>query len=369
VRNSADADLKNINVDTFPAHAEAVLLAPGNTELFNKRVGVYGTSGIEEAYRLYSLGRQWWRRRTNPDVRRATECYQEAAELTPSFSLPYVGMADAYNYLSMHANGSYSSYQSTRNAKKCAYQAIRLNPNSAPAWAALGHAQFTHDWEVNAAEDSYKIAISLDPAYAPAHQWYSWLLLALGRQTESVREISCAHQLDEPEPSSKVAYGFHLHCLGQHDQAIHEFLSVLDANPEFMPAYREIGRVYEAQGNYCKAIEAYGHARTKAKPDPEMDAVYAYALTRTGKGKKQARQILSALLQNEAKTALPLYEVAIILVGLARFDDAVKMLEAAWEQHCVWPIWLLFDSRLECLRSRNVIQKLVGKFTGLGQAA
>jgi DNA-binding winged helix-turn-helix (wHTH) protein/Tfp pilus assembly protein PilF len=366
VRNSAGADLKNFSGATFSAREKAAVRAQCSTTHFNNRFDVSDASSKGEAQRLYALGRQWWRLRTNPDVQRATECYEKAIKLAPSFPLPYVGMADAYNYLSMHPGGNYSSYQSSRNAKECAHQAIRLNPNFAPAWAALGHAQFTSDWEVNAAEDSYKIAISLDPAYAPAHQWYSWLLLALGRQAESVREIRCAHQLDGHEPNSKVAYGFHLHCLGQTDQAIKEFRAVLDANPEFMPAYREIGRVYEAQGNYSKAVEVYRQAQTKAKLYPEMAAVYAYALTKTGR-EEQATQILSSLLKDQAKIALPLYEVAIILVGLARLDDAARMLEVAWEQRCVWAISLLFDSRLECLRTKKVIQRLVGRFAGLGQ--
>jgi tetratricopeptide (TPR) repeat protein len=224
---------------------------------------------------------------------------------------------------------------------------------------------------VNAAEDSYQIAISLDPGYAPAHQWYAWLLLAMGRRTESEREIRCAHQLNEPEPSSKVAFGLHLHCLGQHALALKEFRAALQANPEFMPAYREIGRVLEAQGNYSEAIEVYGQARTRANLDVEnveMDAAFAHALTRTGE-QKQANQILSELLQKKAKSSLPLYEVAIILVGLGRLEDAVRMLESAWEQRRIWLIWLLFDSRLECLRAELVFKKMIGRFAGLGQIA
>jgi DNA-binding winged helix-turn-helix (wHTH) protein/Tfp pilus assembly protein PilF len=263
VRNSADADLKNFGVATFSTSEEAAFRAQCDTEDFDKRFDVSDTSSIEEAHQLYALGRQWWRRRTNPDVQRATECYKKAIKLAPTFPLPYVGIADAYNYLSMHPGGSYSSNHSSGNAKRFAYQAIRLNPNSAPAWAALGHAQFTSDWEVNAAEDSYKIAISLDPGYAPAHQWYSWLLLALGRQAESVKEIKCAYQLDEHEPNSRVAYSFHLHCLGQTDQAIKESRAILAANPEFMPAYREVGRGYESQGDYYKAAEVYRKPRLK----------------------------------------------------------------------------------------------------------
>jgi hypothetical protein len=95
-----------------------------------------------------------------------------------------------------------------------------------------------------------------------------------------------------------------------------------------------------------------------------MAAVYAYALTKTGR-EKQATQILSSLLNDQPKIALPLYEIAIILVGLARLDDAAKMLEVAWEQRCVWAISLLFDSRLECLRTKKVVQRLVERFAGL----
>jgi DNA-binding winged helix-turn-helix (wHTH) protein/tetratricopeptide (TPR) repeat protein len=363
VRTSADFHRNGISVAACTAPVDQPIGAPDSADLFKKRSSIHDTNRLDQAYRLYALGRRSWRHRTHRDIRHAIEYYKEAVNLASSFPLPYVGMADAYNYLSMHPDSSGTSYQNLRKAKECSYQAIRLNPNSAPAWAALGHAQFAWDWEVNAAEDSYQMAISLDPGYAPAHQWYSWLLLALGRRVESEREIRYAYHLGESEPSSKVAYGLHLHFLGQHDLALKEFRATLDTTPEFLPAYREIGRVYEAQGNYPEAIEVYRQARTRARRDAEMDAVFAHALTRVGE-KKQATQILSDLLQNQAKRTPPLYEMAITLIGLGCLEDAVKMLEVLRQQHGIWPIWLLFDSRLECLRTELAFQRLVGRFVG-----
>jgi DNA-binding winged helix-turn-helix (wHTH) protein/Tfp pilus assembly protein PilF len=338
-------------------HSQAV------DELQKAATNTRATRGIDEAYRLYAQGRLAWKRRTSRDLRLAIGFYEEAINLAPSFPLPYVGMADAYNYLSMHPGSGGTSYLSLRKAKVCSYKAIRLNPNSAPAWAALGHAQFTCDWEVNAAEDSYRTAIDLDPGYAPAHQWFAWLLLAMGRRTESEREIKYAYHLDEAEPSSKVAFGLHLHYLGQHTLALEQFWAALKVNPQFTPAYREIGRVFEARGQYADAIQIYMQARAHSKLDAEMNAVLAHAMTQTD-GKKKAAQILASLLLNRAQKTLPLYEVAVVLSGLGRVEEAIEMLRTAWEQRRIWPIWLLFDSRLEKLRMREGFKNIVSRFVG-----
>jgi DNA-binding winged helix-turn-helix (wHTH) protein/tetratricopeptide (TPR) repeat protein len=362
--DSIDADDMEPELNPRPLSVRTPFPIQRNAASADRRLYVRGINGMDEAYQLYSMGRRSWRLRTDRSIGQAIACYEKAITLAPSFSLPYIGMADACNYLSMHPGSSRISYRTMEKAKECAYQAIRLNSHSGPAWAALGHAQFTCDWEVQAAEDSYQTAISLDPGYAPAHQWYAWLLLSLGRQAESEREIRYAAQLSEPEPSSKVAFGLHLHCLGHHDLALQQFRSALNSNPEFTPAYRELGRVYEAQGNYPAAIETYGQARTQANRDSEIDAVFAHALTKTG-GKQQATQILSDLLKNQSERTLPLYEVAVILVGLGRLKEAVSMLETAWRQRRIWPIWLLFDSRLESLRAELVFQQLMHRFVGL----
>jgi tetratricopeptide (TPR) repeat protein len=51
-------------------------------------------------------------------------------------------------------------------------------------------------WEWGEAEKEFKRAISLNPNYPTAHQWYNLYLRRTGRFDEALAEIKRAHELD-----------------------------------------------------------------------------------------------------------------------------------------------------------------------------
>ena len=50
----------------------------------------------KDAYNLFLKGRYFWNRRNEGDLKRAIECYHEAVEKDPKYSLPYLGIADHF---------------------------------------------------------------------------------------------------------------------------------------------------------------------------------------------------------------------------------------------------------------------------------
>ena len=74
-------------------------------------------------------------------------------------------------------------------------QAIILDPNLPEAHAALGLIESIGEWDLYNAQNSLKRAIQLAPSYIYAHQWYSAVLLKLGKYDEAIREA--LHVMDE----------------------------------------------------------------------------------------------------------------------------------------------------------------------------
>ena len=66
----------------------------------------------------------------------------------------------------------------------------------AEAHATQAYIRFYYDWDWPGAENGFRRAITLNPNYATAHQWYAEYLFYMGRFEEADREINRAHELD-----------------------------------------------------------------------------------------------------------------------------------------------------------------------------
>jgi Tfp pilus assembly protein PilF len=75
-----------------------------------------------------------------------------------------------------------------RRGEEAAAEAIRLAPDLAAAHASPGYLRLLSRRDWVAAEQSLRHAISLDPAYPPAHHWLADLLADSGRFEESIAE-------------------------------------------------------------------------------------------------------------------------------------------------------------------------------------
>src|SRR5471030_1045289 len=146
------------------------------------------------AYQSYLRGRFCWNKRTIEGLLQAIEHFQAAIDRDPQYALAYAGLADTFNIL-----GYYNGRRPTElypRAKAAAARALDIRPDMAEAHAALGYTRLFFDRDWRAAEESFREAIRLDPAYASAHQWYGWLLMATRRFDEMIHEMQRAHDLD-----------------------------------------------------------------------------------------------------------------------------------------------------------------------------
>ncbi len=217
-----------------------------------------------EAYRLYLQGRFNWNKRTVEGLRKGIEYFGQAIMRDQDYGLAYAGLADCYLLLNVY--NVTSADDSFPKAEAAANRALSINSNLAEAHTSLGFVTYRYHLKWTEAEQHFKKAISLNPSYATAHQWYASYLAASGRLDEAVTEAKTAHEL---EPFSLTIYSDYIRSLyyaGQLDQAHLEAEKLRELDPNFARAYYELGLVLEEQGKLEEAIASF---RTALKSSPD----------------------------------------------------------------------------------------------------
>src|SRR5205807_3751020 len=80
-----------------------------------------------EAYQLYLKGRFHFARRTDEDIRRSIELFQQAIKLDPNFALAYVGVSESYNVMPSYPY--MSPNEANPLAKLAVAKALEIDPD------------------------------------------------------------------------------------------------------------------------------------------------------------------------------------------------------------------------------------------------
>ena len=148
-----------------------------------------------EAYNSYLLGRFHWNKRTPEGYETSINYFEKAINNDPEFGLAYAGLADTYNLMSIQ--GSIDEEKNNRDkAVEMAFRALELNKHLAEAHTVLGSIYTFADFNWEAAEREYLIAINLNPNYATVHHYYSEHLSITGRHQEARIHINRALKID-----------------------------------------------------------------------------------------------------------------------------------------------------------------------------
>ena len=150
-----------------------------------------------EAYRLYTKGRYFWKRRTRRDLETSINYFEQAIAIDPNYPLAHAGLADAYNAL----GGSGGTSKRPRReyfgaAKRAALDALALDADLVEAHVSLATALDALDWNWRGAEAEYKRALALNPRYAPAYGRYGMFLAFRRRFDEAIAVMKQAENLD-----------------------------------------------------------------------------------------------------------------------------------------------------------------------------
>ncbi len=189
-----------------------------------------------EAYQAYWKGRFHWNRRSNEDLKRAIGFFEESLARDPGLALAHVGLGDSYVLLGAQFYGADPDFPPSAamaQARSAAQEALRLDPNLGEAYTTLAYISFLHDWNWEASEKDFLEAIDRNPRYAVAHQWYSELLMVLGRHDEAISQARLALELEATSPILSRELGMKLYQARRYPESIDAFRRTLELDPDF----------------------------------------------------------------------------------------------------------------------------------------
>jgi len=310
-----------------------------------------------EAFSLYLKGRNSWNKRTEDGLLQGIEFFRKAIEVDQGYAPAYAGLADCYNMLVVY--GISQPKDAFPKAKEAATRALSIDGTLAEARTSLAFIKHRWDWGGEEAEKEFQLAIKYKPTYAPAHQWYSSYLVAMGRFDEAIAEAKRAEELEPLSFISNSHLGWILYLAGRYDEAIAHCKRLLEVDPNFFPARRYLGLVYEQKGMYKEAIDQFQQG-AKLSGSPLMLSLLGHAYAASG-NRSEALRILSELDQQTQRYVSP-YTVAAIYAGLGKKDEAFKWLEKAFEERDIWLMNLAIDPVLKPIRSDqrfpNLLQRI-----------
>jgi DNA-binding winged helix-turn-helix (wHTH) protein/TolB-like protein/Tfp pilus assembly protein PilF len=197
-----------------------------------------------DAFELYQKGRFEWNKRSWGAMVEAERLFRNAIDRDPNFALAYVGLADT---LLMRSD--------IMETNLAIAKALELDPNLAEARASRGFHQTFHYWNWQAAEESFKKSIELNPNYATAHHWFAQLLTIEGRHEEAKAEMRRALEINPLSHNFLADLGQIYYFNREYREAENYCRKALEIYPDFVFAHQYLADIYLQTGEFDKAFD------------------------------------------------------------------------------------------------------------------
>jgi tetratricopeptide (TPR) repeat protein len=306
----------------------------------------YTDSG--EAYQLYMLGRYYSRTRSEKFLQKSIEIFEQAIKKDPNYAPAYAGLAQAYG--SLGYNGMLPPKEAREKEELAALKAIAIDDELAEAHVAMADLR-EQDLNWAALEEECKRALELNPNSVEVQTIYANHLNVLGRFDEGMLHLKRAQELDPLSLMTGADIGFALYLSRQHDRAIEQFQKTLEIDPNFVAARARLGWAYLAKGMYEQAIAELEKAKTLDERS-KRSAVLGYAYAMAGK-RDEAHKILGEFkeLSKQPQRYVSPYDLALIYMGLGDKDQAFVWLEKTYEERADILQHMKVSPRYDNLRS------------------
>lgn len=304
---------------------------------------------LPEARALYERAQASFRTRTASGLSESVRLFERAAAVDPDYAAAHAGVADSSCLLALY--GFSAPNRVMPRAREAAAEAIRLDPDSAEAHAALGLVSYLYEWSFRDAGSAFEKAIELDPDYATAHHWYAMMLMASGRIEDALLQIDRTIALDPDSALYDVKRGTILIAAGNLDEAEEHLHRSLERHPDSALARRELGLVELMRGRPEEALVFID----ALDGEPALRGYVLGVLGRTS----EARAILFEL--ENAEGYVSSIDVALVEAGLGEVEEALDSLDRALEERDAALVYLRTQPGFASLRSEPRFQKILSE--------
>lgn len=306
-----------------------------------------------EAYDAYLRGRYEWSAWTEQGLKRSIAYFEQALQKDPGYAPAWAGLSDAYHLLGL--NGFLPQEVALPKAKVAALKAIELDETLSEAHVSLWAVRLHLEWSWAATEAGLRRAIAIDPNNAMAHQYYGYVLSALGRFDAAVAEMRRALELDPLSPNKLNSLAATFYRAGRYDEALRYFRAVPDPDFNSETRHRRMAAIYERKQMHPEAMAELLTALTLA--GKQNIAAVVEREYRTSGYAAAKRAFLRANIRETERRAQnpyprpPAIETAADYALLGENDKAFEWLDAAVRAREGGLMYLKVNRSFEALRS------------------
>lgn len=280
-----------------------------------------------EVYESYLKG-QLGPHNTRAELEQSVTYFEEAIRKDPTFAPAYVGLASAYENLSLIFVGAPPAEMRPKTIH-AAKEALQLDPQLAEAHVLLADV-YQRRWQWKDAEAEYKRALYLKPNDAAAHLGFATWLMCQGRLEEAIAWARRARELD-PLGDAGVNIGWILFQARRYDEAIRELRSVLAARPDTTIARFFLGFALIGNGQPQEAIpelERTVSIMHRSAGSVELLATaYGYAGRRV-----EALRLIDELKERRQRSYVPAGGFINPYLALRDYDEVFSWFERAYAE-------------------------------------
>ncbi len=335
--------------------AEAII--PHLTGDERLRLSKRGTNN-PQAHEAYLRGRFYWSTFTEEGFARAIVCYNQAIALDPNYAVAYAGVAAYHNWLGSFAVLPFAECAAA--AYEAASTAVSIDPTLAEGHAALGQATLCKDFHWASAERELRTAIELNPNYSVARIWHALQLTMEGRFTEGLQEAQRARDLDPLAVISRFSLVWCSYHARRLEEAYLRARETLAAEPTNLMMLHGSSFVLSRLGRHDEAIAA-------AEKSVALMGKVSHTLGRLGSALAEAGKTdaAEAVLREMDKIAshrhISPYHEALVYCALGRTEQAMDLLERAYETRDAKILWIGVDPELDALHGQPRFNELIRK--------
>jgi adenylate cyclase len=299
-----------------------------------------------DSYIAYLKGRTLLHSDLPDALESAKAQFELAISLDSTHAAAHSGLADVLQLTGWRGSGV-SRRKWAETTRRLAARAIELDPNIAEAHASLALIRW-ENFEWRAAEEEFKLALSLNPSYSLAHIWYAAFLEDEARADEALRELELAERADPLSPSNLFRVSELLVWTDRSDEALAKIQKLSQLEPSSRAYHFLLSRYHLARSERDLALKDLLRAE-ELEPDERWKVAYRawyYVLS----GKKA--QLKDLLRREEAlPESLPVTWVfAAMYAELGDLDECFRCLEKARKNHLIYVAAFRLSPRLEHVR-------------------
>jgi TolB-like protein/DNA-binding winged helix-turn-helix (wHTH) protein/Tfp pilus assembly protein PilF len=228
-------------------------------------------------------------------------------------------------------------------ARQDAEHATELNPRLATGYLALGWVQIMYDWDWEHAEASLNKAAELEPGSVEVLRYSSSLSRTLGRQDEAIELYKRVIALDPLRARSYSSLGGQLYNAGRYEEANAMLQRALELNPQKEHDHLIRGQILLAQGRPQQAL-----AEMEQEPGEGWKLFgESLAYHRLGQPRDSEAALSKVIAEHEKEWA---YQIADVYAYRGESDKAFEWLDRAYRQRDGGLMFVKIDPLLTGLR-------------------